>query len=93
MIGPDGEPEYRWLEWADSVRSSTEVTIRCDQDAIFLTGTASSVASVLQSPLITAPIAVSFLGMLLFFPRFTLAWARLGNPRGGLVRRWLDRRR
>jgi hypothetical protein len=93
VIGSDGEPEYRSLEWSDSVRSSTDVTVSCEQDAIFLTGTASSVASALQSPLIMAPVAVSFLGMLLFVPRFTLGWARLSNPRGRLVRRWLGRRR
>lgn len=93
VFGPDGEPEYRWLEWADSVRSPTEVMVSCDREAIFLTGTASSVASALQSPLITAPVAGSLLGILLFFPRFTLAWARLSNPGGRLVRKWLGRRR
>lgn len=93
LIGPDGEPEYRWLGWADSVRSSTEATVSCTQDAIFLTGTASSVVSALQGPLIMAPVAVSLLGILLFFPRFTLAWARLSNPGGGLIRRWLGRHR
>lgn len=93
VIGSDGKPEYRWLDWADSVRSSTEVMVSCKQEAIFLTGTASSVAAALQGSLIMVPVAVALLGILLFFPRFTLAWARLSNPRGGLVRRWLDRRR
>ena len=93
VIGADGEREYRWLEWAESTRASTDVTVNCDNEAIFLTGTASSVVSVLQSPLILAPVAGSLLGILLFFPRFTLAWARLSNPRDGLVRRWLGRRR
>jgi hypothetical protein len=93
VIGADGEREHRWLEWAESARSSADVTVDCDSEAIFLTGTAASVVSVLQSSLILAPIAGSLLGILLFFPRFTLAWARLSNPRGGLVRRWLGRRR
>jgi hypothetical protein len=93
VIGADGEREYRWLEWAESARASTDVTVSCDGEAIFLTGTASSVASALQSPLILAPIAASMLGILLFFPRFTLAWARLSNPRPGPIRRWLGMRR
>lgn len=93
VIGSDGKREYRWLEWSDSVRSSTEVTVSCKQDTIFLTGTASSVVSALQSPLIMAPVAMSLVGLLLFLPRFTLAWARLSNPSGGPVRKWLDRRR
>lgn len=91
VIGSDGEPEYRWLDWGDSVRSSAEVTVRCEQEAIFLTGPASSIASALQGPLLMAPVGVALLGILLLFPRFTLAWARLSN--GGLLRRWLDRRR
>ena len=92
VIGADGEREYRWLEWAESARASTDVIVSCDDEAIFLTGTASSVVSALQSPLIMAPVAGSLLGILLFFPRFTLAWARLSNSRGQLVRRWLGRR-
>ena len=92
VIGADGKREYRWLEWAESARASTDVTVSCDDEAIFLTGTASLIASALQSPLIMAPVAGSLLGILLFFPRFTLAWARLSNPRGQLVRRWLGRR-
>jgi hypothetical protein len=91
LIGSDGEPEYRWLDWADSARSSGDVTVRCAQDAIFLTGSASWIASALQGPLIVAPVGLALLGILLFFPRFTLSWARLTNR--SLVRRWLDRRR
>lgn len=93
VIGSDGVPENRSLDWADSVRSPTEVMVNCQQDAIFLTGTASSITSALQSPLIMAPIAAVMLGILLFFPRFTLVWARLSNPRGAPLRKWLDRRR
>ncbi len=92
VIGADGEPEYRWLEWADSARATTDVTISCPREAILLTGTASSVTSALQSPLIVAPVAASMVGILLFFPRFLLAWARLSNPRGGPIRRWLSPR-
>lgn len=71
----------RWLDWADSVRSPTRVTVRCDGDAIFLTGTASAVTSAVQSPLIMTPVIMIVAGILLFFPKFTLAWARLSNPR------------
>src|ERR1044072_2898986 len=74
VIGADGEREYRGLEWAESTRSSTDVTVNCANEAIFLTGTASSVVSVLQSSLILAPVAGSLLGILLFFPRVTLMW-------------------
>lgn len=93
LIGPDGEPTYRWLEWADSTRATTDMTVSCEQDTTFLTGTRSSVVSALQSPLIMAPVGAVILGLLLFFPRFTMAWARLSNPRGGPVRKWLGRRR
>jgi hypothetical protein len=81
LIGSDGKPEYRSLDWAESTRSSSEVTITCKQDAIFLTGTASWFASVCQSQWIMVPVAASLIGALLFFPRFTLALARLSNPR------------
>lgn len=93
VIGSDGKPEHGLLEWADSVRSSTEVTVSCKQDTIFLTDAASSITSACQSPLILAPVAASLFGILLFFPRFTLAWLRLSNPGGRLFRSWLDRRR
>jgi hypothetical protein len=89
-IGAEG-PD-RWLEWADSVRSPTEVTIRCHQDAIFLTGTPSAVTSALQSPLITAPVGVALLGLMLFVPRLMLAMAELNNGRRGWATRWLGPR-
>jgi hypothetical protein len=91
--GADVNPATRSLDWADSVRSSAEVTVSCEQDAIFLTGTASAIASTLQSPLILAPVAMTLLGLPLFVPRFALAWTRLSNPPGGPVRNRLDRRR
>lgn len=69
------------------------MTVSCEQDTTFLTGTRTSVVSAFQSPLIMAPIATVMLGLLLFVPRFTMPWARLGNPRGGPVRKWLDRKR
>ncbi|OLF11171.1 hypothetical protein BLA60_14405 [Actinophytocola xinjiangensis] len=40
----------------------------------------SSVTSAVRSPLIMAPVGAVFARILLFFPRFTLAWARLGRP-------------
>lgn len=76
VIGADGEPEYRWLDWAESVRSTTEVTIACDREAILLTGRASAVMSVLQSSWLMAPVGLFVLGVLLFFPRVTLALTR-----------------
>lgn len=80
LFGADGEPEFRALEWADSAYATHEVTIRCEWDSVFLTGTASAVTSAVQSSLIMAPVGAVFAGILLFFPRFTLAWARLSNP-------------
>lgn len=80
VIGADGEPEG-WLEWANSVRSSRELTVTCEQDTTFLTGTASAVTSAVQSSLVMTPVMVTLAGILLFFPRFTLALARLSNPR------------
>jgi hypothetical protein len=90
-VATDGDRRVHSLGWADSARSPIEVTVSCE-DAIFLTGTASAIASALQSPLILAPVAVTLMGLPLFFPRFTLAWTRLSNPPSGLSRDWLDRR-
>ncbi|WP_460399221.1 hypothetical protein [Actinophytocola sediminis] len=93
VLDADGEPQYRSLNWADSTRSSTEITIDCDQDAILLTGTASAVTSAVQSPLIMAPVAIIIVGILLFFPRFTLAWIRLSNPISWRFWTWVFRKR
>lgn len=68
------------LGWAESVVATRDGIVRCERDSVFLTGAASSVASAVQSPLIMAPVGAVFAGILLFFPRFTLAWARLGRP-------------
>jgi hypothetical protein len=79
--GPNGKPTYRWLSWSESVRLSTKSTIHCEQEAIFLTGTASAVVTAVQGPLFVVPIAAMVVGLLLFFPWFTLALARMGNGR------------
>lgn len=92
-LGTDDEREYRWLEWADSVRSPIEFTVTCKQGAIFLTGTASAIVSAFQSELIMAPIVAAMLGILLFFPRFIMGWVLLARPRSRLVDKWIDRRR
>lgn len=81
MIGADGKRTYRWLDWTESARSQTTVTIRCEREAILLTGTASAVVTAVQGPLFAVPITAMVVGLLLFFPRFTLAWARLSNGR------------
>jgi hypothetical protein len=81
VIGPDGKPTYRWLDWAESARSSAKATIDCEREAILLTGTASAVVTTVQGRLFVVPICAMVAGVLLFFPRFTLAWARLSNRR------------
>jgi hypothetical protein len=77
VVGADGVAEFVPLAWSESTRRSADVSIVCPQGAILLTGTASAVVSAVQSPLIMAPVGMVLLGILLFFPRFTLAWLRL----------------
>jgi hypothetical protein len=81
VLGLDGKPTGQWLDWRESVRLSTGSSVQCEEEAIFLTGTASAVVSAVQGRWFGAPITAMVVGLLLFFPRFTLAWARLSNGR------------
>lgn len=81
VLGSDGKPTGQWLDWSESVVLPTGSTIRCEHEAIFLTGTASAVVSTVRGRLFVVPITAMVVGLLLFFPRFTLAWARMGNGR------------
>lgn len=74
--GPDGKRTYRWLEWGESFRSSTRGMLQCEQEAILLTGAASAVVSAVRGSLFGLAITAMVVGLLLFFPRFTLAGAR-----------------
>jgi hypothetical protein len=62
-------------------------TVTCDQPVALLTGTPRIVADHLRGPLVVVPMFVAVLGVLCFFPRFTLAWARLSTS--GWLRRLL----
>ncbi|OLF19166.1 hypothetical protein [Actinophytocola xanthii] len=68
-LSTDGTSNYTSLDWATSVRAANDVTVRCPQEAIFLTGTASAAASAVHSPLIMVPVAAALVGLVLFFPR------------------------
>jgi hypothetical protein len=81
VLGLDGKPTGQSLDWRERVRLSTGSTVRCEEEAIFLTGTASAVVSAVQGRWFGAPITAMVVGLLLFFPRFTLALARTGNGR------------
>jgi hypothetical protein len=81
VIGPDGKRTYYWLTWGESVNWPTKATLNCEREAVLLTGTASTVGRALQGPLFALPLAAMIAGLLAFFPRFTLALARMSNGR------------
>lgn len=56
-----------------------DATVTCDQQVALMTGTPRVVAEYTRGPLIAVPLFIMGLGILFFFPRFTLGWARLST--------------
>lgn len=86
----DGAAKPVWPSWSERLTPDFEgpATITCERPARVLTGWALTVAGITQSAWIALPLFVAFLGILLFFPRFTMVWASLSQPIG----RWIRRR-
>lgn len=77
----DGEPEprSRLLVGEPLTPDFTgSATVTCDQPVALLTGSARVVAEYTRGPLVALPLFAAAIGVLYFFPRFTMAWA--ANP-------------
>jgi hypothetical protein len=74
-----GKPP-RTLPVSESITTAETATISCDHPMKLVTGTARVTAQTARSPLILLPIAMIIAGSFLFFPRFSLALARMGVP-------------
>lgn len=84
VVTPNGgAPSTRALTWNEPMTPDFpgRATVSCDSQAFLLSGAGLWAVSVLRGPLVALPLVVAVLGGLLFFPRFTLAWARAANPR------------
>jgi hypothetical protein len=90
-VTPQGRPAQRnpWLPVGRPMPPdfSGSATITCDQPLALLSGTGRVVADLTRGPWITLPLFVAFLGLLLFFPRFTHHWASFATS--GWLRRLL----
>jgi hypothetical protein len=78
--GQPAEPNHWFTIGRPSFPDFTgAATVTCDQEVALLAGTPRVVAEYTRGPLIAVPLFITGLGILFFFPRFTLGWARLST--------------
>jgi hypothetical protein len=86
---PDGRTTQQVADWGERLTPdfTGPATITCEHQVMVLSGAKLTFAGILRSAWIVLPLFVAILGILLFFPRFTMVWASLSQPIGGWIRR------
>jgi hypothetical protein len=87
---PDGRTIQEFADWNERLTPdfAGQAMITCEHQVMVLSGAKLTLARTLQSEWIVLPLFVAILGILFFFPRFTMVWASLTQPIG----RWIRRR-